>query len=303
MKEKIFNFTFCLFSLLSLIFIFNHNHEVSMVIISATNLFFQKVFVSLFPMFILNDLLINLGLPYYFYKIFSKIFIKFFHTSGLSAYCLIMSLISGTPSNAYILKNLVNDNLLTPAEASHYLYFTYFSNPLFLNLTLSTIFPNPVVLKIIVIHYLSNIFIALLKRNKAPQISDSTIPPNSKANIPHTLISSLQKSINTLLLILGTIVFFKLLSFILTNLFPLNKLTQVLLSCFLEITNGLNLLSTLNISLKLKEIIALATISFGGLSIHTQIKSILEDTSISYQKFFKGRIYHVLISILLIIIF
>ena len=58
MKEKLINFTFCLLCILSIIFIFQNNNEVASIIIKAVNLFFNKVFVSLFPMFIINDILI-----------------------------------------------------------------------------------------------------------------------------------------------------------------------------------------------------------------------------------------------------
>ena len=56
------------------------------------------------------------------------------------------------------------------------------------------------------------------------------------------------------------------------------------------------------INSKIKEIIAIAIISFGGLSIHTQIKAILEDTKIIYNFFLKGRIIHVIIGIILVCI-
>ena len=128
MKEKIGNFTFCLFCFVSIIFIFTNNKDVAEVIINATNLFLRKVFVSLFPMFIINDILINLNIPYYFYLVFNKLFLKVFKTSGLGAYVFIMSLISGTPSNAYILKELVEERKLSYEEASHFLMFTYFNH-------------------------------------------------------------------------------------------------------------------------------------------------------------------------------
>ena len=72
MKKKLMDFTFCLFCFISIIFIFKNNKEVANVILEAVNLFFKKVFVSLFPMFILNDILINLNIPYYFYLLFNK---------------------------------------------------------------------------------------------------------------------------------------------------------------------------------------------------------------------------------------
>jgi len=283
--------------------IFKNNKEVADVIINATNLFLNKVFVSLFPMFIINDFLINANLPFYFYKIFNKPFKRIFKTSGICAYVFIMSLISGTPSNAYILKNLVERNKLTNEEASHYLYFTYFSNPLFLTLMLSQIFPIDIVIKIIIIHYISNIFIGIILRGKAPNISSENLTLTKSTNIGSQLIKSINRSINTLLMILGTIVFYMLISFIIINLLTDNSFIKVIIASFLEITNGLNMLANINLTLKIKEIIAIATISFGGLSINTQIKAILEDTNINYLPFLKGRIMQALISIILIIIF
>ena len=301
MKEKIGNFTFCLFCFVSIIFIFTNNKDVAEVIINATNLFLRKVFVSLFPMFIINDILINLNIPYYFYLVFNKLFLKVFKTSGLGAYVFIMSLISGTPSNAYILKELVEERKLSYEEASHFLMFTYFSNPLFLTIMLGSIFDSKTTLKIILIHYISNILIGILKRGKAPKITHQSFQLETRKR-NGILIKSINKSISTLLMILGTVTFYMLLTYIITYPFQDNILLKTCFSGFLEITNGLNNLINLNIYSKIKEIIAIAIISFGGLSIHTQIKAILEDTKINYKYFLKGRILHTIIGILLIII-
>ena len=301
MKEKIGNFTFCLFCFVSIIFIFTNNKDVAEVIINATNLFLRKVFVSLFPMFIINDILINLNIPYYFYLVFNKLFLKVFKTSGLGAYVFIMSLISGTPSNAYILKELVEERKLSYEEASHFLMFTYFSNPLFLTIMLGSIFDSKTTLKIILIHYISNILIGILKRGKAPKITHQSFQLETRKR-NGILIKSINKSISTLLMILGTVTFYMLLTYIITYPFQNNILLKTCFSGFLEITNGLNNLVNVNIYSKIKEIIAIAIISFGGLSIHTQIKAILEDTQIKYKYFLKGRLLHTMISILLIII-
>ena len=300
MKEKLLNITFCLFCFISIIFIFKNNKEVANVIINAVNLFLKKVFVSLFPMFILNDILIHLNIPYYFYKVFNRLFLKVFHTNGLGAYVFIMSLISGTPSNAYILKELVMNNKLSNEEASHFLMFTYFSNPLFLTVMLSTIFSYQTTLKIIIIHYISNLLIAFLTRKKAPKITNTNFQKEINPS-KDILIKSINKSMNTLLMILGSVIFYMLLTYIFTIPLQDNLLLKTIISGFLEITNGLNNLMNLEIYHKIKEIIAIAIISFGGLSIHTQIKSILEDTQINYQTFLKGRILHVIIGIILII--
>ena len=302
MKEKIGNFTFCLFCFICIFFIFKNNKEVAAIIIEATNLFLTKVFVSLFPMFIINDILINANVPYYFTRLCNRFFIKIFHTNGLGAYVFFMSLISGSPSNAYILKGLVEEEKLTEEEASHLLTFTFFSNPLFLTLMLSSMFSMKETIKIILIHYLTNVIIGILMRKKAPPMSTN----NQKEKIKKangSLTKSINKAVSTLLMILGTITFYMLITYIFTTLLGKSALLKTGISGFLEITNGLNNLALLNISTKLKEMIAIAIISFGGLSIHTQIKAILEDTQIHYRSFLKGRIMHACISVILIMIF
>lgn len=301
MKEKIINFTFCCFCFTALFFIFKNNNQVAHVIITAVNLFLNRVFVSLFPMFILNDFLINCGLPILFYHMFNPLFKKLFKTSGTCAYVFIMSLISGTPSQAVILKNLVATKLITTEEANHFMMFTYFSNPLFLFMKLSEIFPTNTAIKLIFIHYFSNIIIGLIVRNKAP-LNIENITINQIIN-KTTLTNSISKAMSTLLMILGTIVFYMLLTYIIINILPVHGIFKVLVSGVLEITNGLHMLVSYTATSKIKEILAVAIISFGGLSIHTQIKALIEDTNISYNYFLKGRIMQTIISIILTIIF
>ena len=65
-------------------------------------------------------------------------------------------------------------------------------------------------------------------------------------------------------------------------------------------TQGLKYVSIQEIPLKLKCIISTMIISFGGLSVHMQIISILSDTKIKYLPFLTARIIHSLISSLLV---
>ena len=60
-------------------------------------------------------------------------------------------------------------------------------------------------------------------------------------------------------------------------------------------TQGLNTL--INYNSYFKELLAILFISFGGLSIHTQVKCILDEENISYKYFLKGRIMQTLIAL------
>ena len=97
-------------------------------------------------------------------------------------------------------------------------------------------------------------------------------------------------------MILGTIVFYIIITNLITTIIPVNILLEVIIKGLLEITQSLNILQNLKFTSIIKEIIAISIISFGGLSIHTQVLSIINDTKVLYKNFFLGRLLHVLIS-------
>ncbi len=272
-------FTIILFFLL-IIILFKYNYILNKSVIEAFLLWIKKVFPSLFIMFILNDIIIELNL---------LSFLKINHQ------IILLSLFSGTPTATFIIKEMLNKGNITLENANRLMSYTYFSNPLFLYNILSLSFNNYITFKIIIIHYLTNYIISLIFHNKYSNKINNTSKQN---NLLLILPKAINKSINTLFMILGTITFYMIITNLFMKIINLNPLGEVLFKGLLEITQGLNILSKLNIQSLIKEITALAIISFGGLSIHTQVLSIISDTNINYYYFFIGRILHILISTL-----
>ena len=305
MRNKIMNLTIiCLFINL-IVIIFLNNKIVATNIISGINLWTVKVFPSLFPMFVISDILINYGFVEIISKILAPITKRLFNVNGNGSYVFVMSLISGCPSSAYITKELLSQSKLSCSDATKVLCFSFFANPLFLYNMLSLIFSTTLVIKIITIHYLSNIIIGIIFRNykQKENVLDEIIVTKKTTNEFGTILgNSISKAINTLLLILATIIFYIVISTSIVEVVSLNSFQNSVLKGALEITQGLNSLVELDISITLKCIAAISFISFGGFSIHTQIKSILSDTNISYKTFFKARILHVIVSVILLLI-
>ena len=106
------------------------------------------------------------------------------------------------------------------------------------------------------------------------------------------LANSLLHSIDTLLLILGVVTVFLVITTIIDNNINLNNYNQSILNGLFEMTQGLKYVSLLDIPLKLKSILSTMIISFGGFSVHMQIMSILSDTKIKYLPFFTARLLH-----------
>lgn len=278
------------------IFIFKKNAIIQKSILDACNLFLKKLFPSLFPMMIITDFFIYFGLPELLCKYFGNIFSKLFHTSPFGAFAFFISCFSGTPANAYVIKNLYYQNYLTEEEASKILSFTFFSNPLFLYTMLNLIFPNnpSSVIKLLLLPYIVNLFIGLFSKKSHIYLRELT--KTSKESFGNMFASSIKNAMNTLLMILGTITIFYVINAL------INPLQIPLITGLLEISQGLNRLIYVTYSIKIKEILATMMISFGGLSIHLQIKGILSDTNISYISFLKGRILQTILSVIFIII-
>ena len=61
-------------------------------------------------------------------------------------------------------------------------------------------------------------------------------------------------------------------------------------------TQGLRHASLLNTTTEYKAILICMIISFGGLSVHTQILSIISDTDIKYKPFLLARLIHAVLA-------
>lgn len=276
--------------------LFRYNFILQKSVNDAVILWLNKVFPSLFIMFIINDLIINSHLLDNICNLISPLFNKIYNVSGTSLECFILCLFSGTPSSAYIIKEMLNNNSINESDANKLISFTFFSNPLFLYNILSISFNKFITLKIIIIHYITNLLIGLFYCQNKSNNSNITIKKQDNTSIIKLIPKAISKSFNTLLMILGTITFYMIISNYLLKIISLNIMGEVILRGILEITQSLNILPNLDVLSMIKEIIALSLISFGGLSIHTQILNIISDTSIKYKNFLIGRILHVLFS-------
>lgn len=271
----------------------------------------NNIFPSLFPFFVLSEILINYGFIELVGELCKPIMNKVFHIKSSCAFIFIMSLISGFPSNAKYTRELYLNGNINEKEASKILTFTHFSNPLFILGTLSLLFLNnkEVGLLILICHYLTNIIIGLIFRNyyqspkeetkvsiKTAILSMHNKRINNNNTFGQIITNSLYNSINTLLLVLGTVTLFLIITTIIDNNINLNNYNQSILNGFFEMTQGLKYVSLLNIPLKLKSVISTMIISFGGLSVHMQVISILSDTKIKYTPFLVARILHALIA-------
>jgi len=211
-------------------------------------------------------------------------------------YIYLLSLISGFPSGAKYTKELLDNNYISKEEASSLILFSHFPNPLFIIGSINTILNKNICLKLLISILLSN-FIILIFTKKYNKKHTNIINNNSFSMI---LKNAIYKSTKTIILIYGTSIFFYLISSIITKYISFNPYLYILVSGIFDLTKGVFSTTIIN-NIFIKSILILIFISFGSISIHMQVKSILEDTLL-YKSFIKGRIIGTIISIIIFIL-
>ena len=296
--KKYSNLIIIIITFIFLILILLNREIVSYTIINSFNIWFNTLVPSMFPMFILSDILINYNFIEYIPNKISNIISKIFNINKTSVLILFISILSGFPGNANALLKLISKE-----EVEHLLLFNHFPNPLFIIYTVGALYLNNSKLGIIILIniYLSNLIIGIIYRKNNHPTNINYISNISKSQSFITIFTtSIKKSINTLLMISGTVTSFLIISTLLCHILNINSLTSAIIKGILEMTMGLNSLSNINININIKLILSSIFITFGSISIHMQIISILKD--ISYLKYLKGRLLSTLVVVLLSIL-
>ena len=226
--------------------------------------------------------------------------VNLFYLPKEASFAFFTSLISGFPSGSKYVKDLLDKNLISENDANYLIMFTHYSNPLFIVSTIGILLLNNVKAGYIILfsHIISNILIAFIfrqkkkisyKKERLTFIIDKIIDKKKEKFIT-TLINSIWKSFKVLVNMLGIIMFFLIITTLINNILNLGFLSKALLSGFLEMTQGVKYIASSNLSLNIKMAIIGSIISFSGLSVHFQVKSIIDESKIKYKNFLKARI-------------
>jgi len=267
---------------------------------TALTVFITKYFPSVFPIYIITDLLINYHFPLKLAKKLQFFCKKVFHCDGNALFVILMSMISGFPSGAKYTRKMLDDGMISLNTANYLITFTHFSNPLFILGTCFLITHNKrLTIFILISHFLANFIIAFIIRPKV--IERTKIPTYSKdSDFITTLSSSIFKTFRLMFLILGTSILFFVLSGVLFKIISFRG--SFLITGLLEVTKGISHIPQ-SLSPLLQGMIILLFLSFGSLSIHMQVLSIISNSPILYRNFLLSRISQVGISIFLFYLF
>ena len=203
---------------------------------------------------------------------------------------MITGLIGGYPTGAKCIIQAINDKRITDQDARRMLIFCNNAGPAFIFGIAYHLFPSKQDLWLLwLIHILSAISTAMvLPKNKRTQ---KEVMKQSNCSISEAVTSSAK----TMATICVWIILFKVL---LTIINPIISKAPEIARCFIagimELTNGITSLTLIE-SMSTRFILASFTLSFGGLCIILQTKSIAKDI---FSGYIPGKILQSLFSIL-----
>ncbi|WP_040340580.1 sporulation integral membrane protein YlbJ [Fictibacillus macauensis] len=294
--------------------------------LTGLKMWWDVVFPSLLPFFILSELLIGFGVVHFVGVLFEPLMRPLFKVPGAGGFVWAMGLSSGFPAGAKLTSRLWQEKVITTTEAERLVSFTNSSNPLFIFGAVSVGFFKDPALGIILAlaHYIGNFFVGLTmrfhgnepgtpqpeqreKRSPLQKMHEARI--NDGRPIGKLLGDAIQSSTTTLLAIGGFIILFSVINKVLTlllvtplvaeglghilSIFSLpDSLSTPFINGLFEITTGSRLTSLASSSLFAKCIIASFILAFSGFSVQAQVASILAETNIRFSPFFAARLLH-----------
>ncbi|WP_378955468.1 sporulation integral membrane protein YlbJ [Pelosinus sp. sgz500959] len=303
--------------------------------IMGLNLWWNVVFPSLLPFFILSEILMGLGVVHFIGILLEPLMRPLFNVPGIGAFAMSMGLASGYPMDAVITCKFRKNQLCTAVEAERLLSFTNTADPLFMFGAVAVgMFGIPELgATIAIAHYLSSFIVGIIFRyhgrerdlyTKDPQITSSNIiiralralyaaKQEDKRSMGQLLGDSVKSSMNTILLIGGFIILFSVFLEILSVLgvtavlatlfagllhligFDTN-LAPALVSGFFEIDLGALAASQADAPLIEKVVIASGIIAWSGISVHGQVASIVIESGIRMLPYMVARLLHALLA-------
>lgn len=295
-------------------------------------LWLYVVFPSLFPFFVASEILGKTGFVRVIGIMLEPVMRPLFNVPGCASFTFLMGAISGYPVGAKITAEMRKQNMLSRIEAERLLTFSNNSGPLFIIGSVSVgILKMPQLgLFLLLCHIASSITVGLVFRfyktkniptcsttikkrsNTFKKLKNEIIQSISKSALSsgEILKNAIKNSITSILIIGGFIILFSVIIDLLLKigiidfissifsviLSPMNidrKIITATIGGFFEITTGTNMAGSAGNIPIIQRLAAISMmLGWAGLSVHSQVLSIISSTDISIKPYLLGKFIH-----------
>lgn len=268
----------------------------------------QTVLPSLFPFFVLSALLIDSGGGEFLSGLLAGLMRPLFALSGDGAAALVLGLAGGYPVGARTAAELYRSGRLSRDEAERLLGFCNNAGPGFILGVCggAVLKSSRAGLYLYLVHALSAVLCGvLLGRAAGParpagtagraQAASGNRAPGCRQPRRRSFAAAVRDSFAAVWSVCGYVVLFAVALRLLTLPLPARLRRSPfypLLTGLVEMTNGVLALSPGRIGFVLCAVL----LGWGGLSVHAQTLSVLEDSGLSMRRFFPGKLLQAILS-------
>ena len=305
--------------------------------VRGLSIWWEVLFPSLFPFFVISELLLGLGIVHFMGTLLHPFMRPVFRIPGTGGFVAAISYASGYPVGAKLTAKLWEQKQITREEGERLVAFTTTSDPIFLIGAVSVgFFHMPALAGILAIaHYGSGLIVGLLMRfhgPKDPLETNTEALPEEGNRLKHAFHAmhqaresdgrslgqlvqqAIRSSLQLMTVVGGLVVFFSVILELFTEAGFMNgmyhwleqvllflglptELSQSLVGGLFEVTLGARYAGTLEgVPLIYKVAAAASILSWGGLSVHAQVVSILNSTPLRYLPFMFARAVHAILA-------
>lgn len=244
---------------------------------------------SLFPFFVLSNLLSALGLADLLAGSLGGAVGRLFHVSGAGAQAFLLGLTGGYPLGAHAVADLRRKELVTRDEAERLLAFCNNSGPAFILGAAGGVFRSPKAgLLLYTAHVFGAVCAGLVFRGSELPSAPPRRPPSRSPGFVQAFPAAVGGALSSTLAVCGYVVLFSALLGCITPLAALPPLPRALLTGFAELGSGIAALQGRPAS---PESLAAASflLGWGGLSVHAQTLAAVAGTDIKCARHLMGR--------------
>nr|WP_189011768.1 sporulation integral membrane protein YlbJ [Paenibacillus marchantiophytorum] len=322
--------------------LFAFPHDGLRAALRGVSIWWDVLFPALFPFFVISEIMLGFGIVHFFGTLLDPMMRPVFRIPGIGGFVMAMGFAAGYPVAAKLTSQLWEQQLVNREEGERLVAFTTSSDPIFLIGAVSIGFFHDASLAMIlaVAHYGGSLLIGLMMRFHGRKSLPT--PQKSKSggwilqrafNAMHTariqdgrslgtlLSQSIKHSLNLIFVVGGLVVFFSVVLEVLTSAHVMNmiyvlissvlqltglpsELSQAVMNGLFEVTLGAKAAGNAPAALALSSKVAIGAfiLSWGGMSVHAQIVSLLSHTNLRYLPFFVARLIHALLSAAIVLV-
>ncbi len=276
---------------------------------TGLNLWLYTLLPTLLPFMIISGFIMETGGYKYISFILSPITRFIFGLSKNAGYAMFIGFLCGYPMGSKVTADMVKRKIISKDEGQLLLSFCNNVSPAFLTAILIRNIlnlPSSISLKLTLIMFLSPLLCGFIislfyRKYKFYNNTNTFSQPNKGSSLIDTCIL---QSFDNIFKLGGYIIIFSIINEMLFNFVSLGLFSQLsgsTLSTILEITSGLNRLSSIQLDKYKLILYACSLTSFGGICAIAQTYSMIQNSGLSLPKYILSKILCAITTLLLII--